>query len=90
MTIMLYNITCENRLTVSEIHSFTSRWLRSWFPLLPSYPAFVMRVNRLVEAFRSLLAMLTEGYAPGEASNNMMLVDSMPIITCSGKQTLTL
>jgi hypothetical protein len=87
MTIMLYNIAFERRLTMSEIHSFTARWLHSWFPLLPSYEAFVMRANRLGEAFRRLLAMLTENYATQAASNNILLVDSMPIITCSGKRS---
>lgn len=87
MTIMLYNIAYEKRLTVSEIYSFTSHWLHSWFPLLPSYTAFVMRVNNLGEAFRNLLAMLTENYAPSEASHTIALVDSMPIITCSAKRS---
>ena len=87
MTIMLYGIAYEKRLTVSEIYSFTDRWLRSWFPLLPSYPAFIMRVNQLGEAFRGLLAMLTEHYTPAQASQTIALIDSMPIITCSGKRS---
>lgn len=87
MTIMLYNTAYERRVTVREIYSFTSRWMRSWFPLLPSYPAFVMRVNRLAEAFRLLTAMLVEQYAPSDTSENIRMVDSMPIITCSGKRT---
>jgi len=82
MTIILYNIACEKRLTMKEIHSFTRRWLRSWFPLLPSYTAFVVRANRLPEAFRRLLAMLTER----SATQEIVLVDSLPIITCSGKR----
>jgi hypothetical protein len=87
MTIMLYNITYEKNLTVGAMLSFTSRWLRSWFPLLPSYPAFVMRVNRLSEAFRGLLTLMTEHYGSPEASTTVALVDSMPIITCSGKRS---
>jgi hypothetical protein len=87
MTIMLYNIAFEKRLTMSEIHSFTARWLHSWFPLLPSYEAFVMRANRLGEAFRRLLAMLMDNYAPQEIFHTALLVDSMPIITCSGKRS---
>jgi hypothetical protein len=86
MTIMLYCIAYEKRLTVSEIHRFASSWLRSWFPLLPSYTAFVMRVNRLCAAFTRLLAMLTENYAPADCSHTISLVDSMPVITCSAKR----
>ena len=87
MTIMLYCIAYEKQLTVKDIHRFTSNWLRSWFPLLPSYQAFVMRVNRLEEAFRGLLAMLAESYANLERSHVFSLVDSMPVITCSGKRS---
>ena len=87
MTIMLYCIAYEKRLTVSDIHQFASSWLQSWFPLLPSYHAFVMRVNRLGAAFTRLLAMLTENYAPADCSQIISLVDSMPIITCSAKQS---
>ncbi len=87
MTIMLYNIAYEKRLTVREIHSFTWHWLRSWFPLLPSYTAFVMRVNQLGEAFRKLLIRLIRDYAPSGTSHIRTLVDSMPIITCSGKRS---
>lgn len=87
MTIMLYSIAYERRLTVIEMYSFTNSWMRSWFPLLPSYEAFVMRVNHLGEAFRGLLGMLTENYAPASASDTIVLVDSMPIITCSSKRS---
>jgi hypothetical protein len=46
-----------------------------------------MRVNHLCEAFRRLVGMmLTEDFAPFGASKIFALVDSMPIITCSGKR----
>jgi hypothetical protein len=86
MTIVLYCISHEKRLTIIDIHRFASTWLRSWFPLLPSYTAFVMRINRLAAAFTRLLAMLAENYALADCSHIISLVDSMPVITCSAKR----
>ena len=77
MTIILYRIAYEKRRTIKEVYEFTSSLMLLWFPLLPSYYAFVIRENRLGTAFTRLLAMLTEDYAPAD--------DSIPIITCSGK-----
>jgi hypothetical protein len=87
MTIMLYNTAFERRVSIRQVYDFTSQWLRSWFPRLPSYTAFVMRVNRLSEAFRVLLGRMIEDYAPSEASQITALVDSLPIITCSAKRS---
>jgi len=86
MAIMLYCQGYERRLTIKAVYDFASRWLRSWFPLLPSYTAFVMRVNRLSEAFRRLSAILLDDYAPDSRSESLCMVDSMPVITCSAKR----
>jgi hypothetical protein len=86
MTIMLYCIAYEKQLTIMDVHRFASNWLQSWFPLLPSYPAFVMRVNRLEEAFRRVFEMVLESHLPMECSQTFTLVDSIPIITCSAKR----
>lgn len=86
ITIMLYCIACENQLSIKSIHRFTSIWMRSWFPYIPSYQAFVARVNRLSEAFRRLLPLVIEAAEKGEIDENICLIDSLPIITCSGKR----
>ena len=84
---MLYCTGYERRLTVKGVYDFTSRWLRSWFPLLPSYTAFVIRVNKLSEAFRGLFAIMLRDHAPHFHSEYFSMVDSMPVITCSGKRS---
>ena len=84
MTIMLYCIAYEKRLTIREVHGFTSRWLRSWFPLLPSYQGFVARVNRLPSAFGRLLNIMFDSHPT--CADNFCMVDSMPVITCSAKR----
>jgi len=86
MTIMLFCTSVERRFKVKEVYCFAANYLRGWFPLLPSYVAFTMRVNRLGEAFRLLLSSLLENEAPENRSESTYLVDSMPIIICSGKR----
>jgi hypothetical protein len=42
----------EQRFKVKQIYEYARDHLRSWFPLLPSYEAFNMRLNRMEEAFK--------------------------------------
>jgi hypothetical protein len=86
MTIHLYGIHVEQRFKIKQIYEYANDHLRSWFPLLPSYEAFNMRLNRLADAFRLLAAHLTGMFVPSDCDTDKSLLDSMPIITCSGKR----
>ncbi len=86
MTIYLFAIEEEQRFTVKQIHKFACDYLLSWFPNLGSYAAFSNRLNQLSETFRSLTSSLFEEFLPQDCSDNQSLLDSMPIITCSGKR----
>ena len=86
MTIYLFAVHEEQRFKVKQIHGFANDYLREWFPELGSYQAFNNRLNRLSEAFKGLLAILVEGHLPADCSFGQSLLDSMPIITCSGKR----
>ena len=86
LTIYLYVMNIEQRLKIKQIHDFANEHLRSWFPLLPTYEAFIMRINRLSEAFKILASMLLSYYRPKDCDLNTSLMDSLPIITCSGKR----
>lgn len=86
LTIYLFAMHSEQRFKISQIYEFADGYLRSWFPLLPSYAAFNMRVNRLNEAFKSLAINLIENFQPDHCDKQTSLLDSMPIITCSGKR----
>lgn len=86
MTIYLYIMDQEQRLTVKQIYCFADDYLRSWFPTLGSYTSFNNRLNRLCEAFRQLVSTLLEQNQPGDCLLDQSLLDSMPIITCSGKR----
>jgi len=86
MTIYLYVMHVEQRFKIKQIYEYASDYLRSWFPLLPSYEAFNMRLNRLGEGFRLLVSHITGMFVPPDCSTDKSLLDSMPIITCSGKR----
>lgn len=86
MTIYLFVIFEEQRFKVKQIHRFANEYLRSWFPKLGSYSAFCNRLNRLSEAFRVLVSQLLSENQPS-CNFNQSVLDSMPIITCSGKRT---
>lgn len=86
MTIYLYAIHEEQRFKVRQIHKFANEYLRSWFPNLGSYAAFNNRLNRLSEAFKQLVSRLLEEFRPEDCCLDQSLLDSMPIITCSGRR----
>jgi hypothetical protein len=86
ITIYLYTMNVEQRLKIKQIHEYANDHLRSWFPLLPSYEAFIMRLNRLSEVFKDLAEVLLSGYCPQDCDLSTSLMDSLPIITCSGKR----
>lgn len=86
MTIYLFAMHVEQRLKIKQIHQYASDHLRSWFPLLPSYVAYNTRINRLSEAFRHLSELVLSGCRPDDCELDTSLIDSLPIITCSGKR----
>jgi hypothetical protein len=86
MTVYLFCISQEQRTKIKQIYNFADQYLRSWFPKLPSYAAFNNRINRLSEAFRLLMTSLLQTHQPSDCSNHESLLDSLPVITCSGKR----
>lgn len=87
MTVYLYIMQHEQQFRVKHIHRFASEYLRSWFPKLPSYQAFNNRLNRLHSSFSKLSEILLSEFQPPDCCLDQSLLDSMPIITCSGKRT---
>ncbi len=87
MTIYLYTMHHEGHRTTKHIHRFASEYLMSWFPKLGSYQAFNNRLNRLGGAFTRLIEILLADFQPDDCLFDQSLLDSMPIITCSGKRS---
>lgn len=46
----------------------------------------IMRLNRLGEAFKLLSTNLINSFVPSDCIQDESLLDSMPVITCSGKR----
>ncbi|MFV7237025.1 transposase [Flavobacterium sp. ZB4R12] len=87
MTIYLFSVEEEQRFSVKQIHKYACDWLLDWFPRLGSYSAFSNRLNRLSEAFKDLVTDLIAIHYPEDCFPNQSLLDSMPIVTCSGKRS---
>lgn len=87
MTIYLYVMQHEGHTKIKHIHRFAHEYLRDWFPNLGSYQAFNSRLNRLTGAFNRLVELLLTSTIPDDCILEQSLLDSMPIITCSGKRS---
>ncbi len=87
ITIYLYAMTQEQRFTIRQIYDFSSRYLHSWFPKLPSYVAFNKRLNKLSSVFQRIAEIWVRTKMPQNCNSSFSLLDSMPIITCSAKRS---
>ena len=85
MTIYLFVVTQQQYFQVKQIYRFAEEYLHSWFPKQPSYQAFVNRLNRMSETFKSLAIELIADFIPNDCDFQTSLTDSMPIVTCRGK-----
>ena len=85
-TIYMWGIM-EGLITKKQIYEHTRNYWSSLFPCLPSYEAFVQRVNKLGNFFEGLIYNLQKTL-PAElfSEDHKRLVDSMPIIMARGNR----
>jgi hypothetical protein len=76
----------QNRNNIKEIYNYTNNHLRHLFPDLPSYEAYVTRLNRLEDVFVPLIEEIQSNF-PSKYLKNIRLIDSMPIIMANGKRS---
>ena len=86
ITIYLFVMHHQGIHKIKKMHQFATEYLLSWFPNLGSYQAFNNRLNRLSHIMNRLVEQLIEDFQPTDCSDTQCLLDSMPIITCSGKR----
>lgn len=86
LTIYLYAMSAEDKRLVTQVHCYADKYLRSYFPKLPSYQAFNNRLNNLSIVMQRLLATVLQEAIPKESSATEGVVDSLPIMTCSAKR----
>jgi hypothetical protein len=63
-----------------RMHSLILKYWRGWFPRLPSYQTFVLRLNRLEPTFQTLGAALSEALVATRTPEFDHLVDSLPVM----------
>ena len=69
------------------MHRYIQEHWLDWFPTLGSYQTFVNRLNRLSDCLPLLVELLQEHLLKETgADSQVLLVDSLPIITCSAKR----
>ena len=88
ITIYLFGIT-QKRFIIKEIYDYTRDHLKSWFPHLCSYGAYVQRLNNLCDIFpylfeKTLLKCHRNCPYP---LLDALLLDSMPVIIANAKRS---
>lgn len=86
LTIYLFALMEEDKRQLSQIHRYATKYLRRWFPLLPTYSVYVHRLNRLADCLPLLVERLRGDCPSRSVREGVLLVDSMPIVTCSHKR----
>jgi hypothetical protein len=63
-----------------KMHQLIEKYWLDWFPLLPSYQTFVLRLNRLEPSFQTFGALLSNVLAAQRTPEFDHLVDSLPVM----------
>jgi len=63
-----------------KMHRLIHNYWRDWFPQLPSYQTFVLRLNRLEPTFQTFGAVLSAALAATRTPEIDHLVDSLPVM----------
>jgi hypothetical protein len=63
-----------------RMHRLILKYWREWFPLLPSYQTFVLRLNRLEPTFQTFGAVLSNALAAQRTPECDHLIDSLPVM----------
>jgi hypothetical protein len=63
-----------------RMHSLILKYWREWFPHLPGYQTFVLRLNRLEPTFQTLGALLSDALTAQRTPEVDHLVDSLPVM----------
>lgn len=85
LSIYIFVASEQHYKQIKEIYSFTKDFLFSWFPKLPTYQQFDVRLNKLLSAFEHLQRTLLTTFIPDDCDFDKSLVDSFPVVTCKGR-----
>ena len=88
LCIYLWGIMGKRR-EVSDIYQDTADHLKEWFPDLPSYTAYIQRLNGLSDVFVPLIEAIQHQFPNPEAQSLVRLMDSFPVTLAHGKRSQT-
>jgi len=77
IAVYLFGVMDKHR-GIKSIYDYADRHLRPWFPRLPSYVAYVQRLNRMAYVFAPLLETIQQEHAPTNR-HQAWLIDSFPV-----------
>lgn len=86
ITVYLWGIS-QRRFEQKTIYEYTRNHLLEWFPKLPSYQAFSVRLNKLVPAFQTLAEHWLNIIGADLSECKEYIVDSCPIILAKGPRS---
>ena len=86
ITVFLYGIM-QKRFEIRDIYNYARNHLSDWFPRLPSYVAFVNRLNRLSAVFPPLAERILSDFSGTDIVRHIRLTDSFPVIMADGKRS---
>lgn len=79
IALYLFGIMDKNR-EIKQIYNYADRHLRDWFPKLPSYVAYVQRLNKISDVFAPLLEIIQEEQEKTRMGTTQpLLIDSFPV-----------
>jgi len=86
LTLYLFGII-KQQFETKAIYNYALDHLLEWFPELPSYTAFVKRLNRFDSLMQGLTEVILDDFSGNDLNKLVRLVDSMPVIMASEKRS---
>jgi hypothetical protein len=87
ITMHLFAQIYEQKHEKKQVYDYIKNHWLTWFPNLPSYQTFCDRLNNLTGAYEHFIIHIFDNLPPTTQQEfRIILGDSMPIITCSGKR----
>jgi hypothetical protein len=85
VTIYLFVGRFQKYSPITDIHAFAYHYLLDWFPNLTSYQKFNNRLNVIYPIFYDIVLDIVSNSVPENAQLDTLLIDSLPIVTCKGR-----
>jgi hypothetical protein len=73
---------------ITDMHAFAYHYLLDWFPDLTSYQKFNNRLNVIYPILCDIVLDIISNHIPENTQLNTLLIDSLPIITCGGRNRM--